>query len=48
MARAKTDIPTIHTARLICRRPCGPRTEEEMGRPSVQPAGAHPNPPASA
>ena len=42
MVRAKTDIPTIRTARLICRRPCGPRTEEELGRLSVQPAGAHP------
>ena len=42
MVRAKTDIPTIRTARLICRRLCGPRTEEELGRLSVQPAGAHP------
>ena len=47
MARAKTDIPTIRTARLICRRPCGARTEQELGRLSVQPAGAHPNRPAS-
>ncbi len=48
MAIPKTDIPAIRTARLICRRPCGPRTEQKLGRLSVQPAGAHPTQRASA
>ena len=43
MAIPKTDLPTIRTARLICRRPCGPRTEQKLGRLSDQLAGAHPN-----
>ena len=43
MAIPKTDIPAIRTARLICRRPCGPRTGQRPGRLPIQPAGAHPN-----
>ena len=43
MAIPKIDIPAIRTARLICRRPCEPRTEQKLGRFSDQPAGTHPN-----